>query len=543
MLLPCVAYAVVLTGSPRLSAVDAAQASAPQTPPAQTTPAQTTPAPAAPTQTTPATTTPGASTTAATLQRPQDVREQARSEAELALKRTMIPEPIDRARFDAMLKAVDPTLAANKDLVANYDAYRAVYTRLAEDPGRRIGQLLPAAYDFDGARGTFEPRATPELVEALALRARAARFADDAEKTLFRAIMLATPLDRRHLLAFERLAELEARLPRGGLLESTSLAMRDLLARARLSEGSQVAIAPLLIAYADSSTTLFVERAKVLREGDATRATIETEAGPLWRFGDPERVTKTEERLAAVDDLEFASELAIRDAHLALLRRLRLALPRTEGRRLIEEWQRATHPELFDDERILAKLVESVVALPELAPDTDAAVLDTLDATYVRLEPLSDAASRAADRILPRLVERSTIAALDEVLARIELLDIQHKRRALVRDAISRIRALAGTAQPETLARFADLAATVAALDRADHFERDGLAALSAEIASRVDTEVPASAAGEEGTPTIKPEAGSAVPRTTPAAPVDGSAKNGANRGRGGRGSRSPIND
>ena len=560
MILGCVACAVVLAGSPRPGGVDAAQdgAAAPSASPSETaTPPTASPPAATPPVTTPAATTPTSAPDESrptapptnpppATARPQDLREQARSEAEVALKRMMIPEPIDRARFEAMLKSVDPALATNKDLLANFDAYRTAHARLADDPGRRIGQLLPAAYDFDGAQGGFEPRATPQLVEALALRDRAMRLAADAEKTLFRAVALATPAERRHVLAFERLAELDARLSRGGLLESTSIAMRELLVRARLSDGSQAAVAPVLLSYADALAALFVERARVLREGDASRAAIETEAGPLWRYGNPERVAATEERLAAIDDAEFASELAIRDAHLALLRRLRLALPRSEGRRVVEEWQRATHPELFDDERILTKLVESVVALPELAADTDTAVLDSLDATYVRLEPLSEAASRVADRILPRLVDRSTPAALDEVVARIELLELQQKRRALVRDAISRIRSLAGSAQPETLARFADLAATVAAHDRADHFERDGLVALSAEVAARVDSEVPASAEGDATTPAVKPDAGtpdSGVPRTAPNAPADSGTKGGSSRGRGGRGSRNPIND
>jgi hypothetical protein len=463
----------------------------------------------------------------------------------------MVPEAMDRARFDALLTAVEPALAKNADLVAQFETYRAIHARLADDPGRRIAQLLPAAYLFDGARGGFEPRPTPELVEALALRERAMRTAADAEKALFRAIALATPMERRHLLAFERLAELDRHLARSGLLESTSISMRDLIARARLSEPSQAAIAPTLLSYADALAVLLMERARVLRDGDASRAAIETEAGPLWRYGAAERVDATEDRLASVDDAEFASEITIRDTNLALIRRLRLTLPRADGRRVVEEWQRATHPELFDDERILSKLVESVVALPELAPETDTAVLDTLDGVYIRLEPLSEAASRVADRILPRLVERSTDAAIDELAARLELLDIQHRRRELVRDAIARIRALAGSAQPETLARFTDLAATVAALDRADHFERNGLVALAAEVAARDDDEMPANAAGHDDAASPK-AAPSAAPTTAPQGAAPGGATGsatgtgttgGSNRGRGSRGSRNPIND
>jgi hypothetical protein len=547
MLLRCLASATVLAGSHWTDAAIASQdAAGDRAAPAVAPPPPTAPEP--PTGAAPGPRQPTASVPPSTSsEAPGDARERARGEAELALRRTMVPEAIDRARFDALLRSVDPALATNADLIAQFEAYRAVHARLAEDPGRRIAQLLPAAYLFDGARGGFEPRPTPELVETLALRERAMRTAADAEKALFRAITLATPMERRHLLAFERLAELDARLPRGGLLDSTSISMRDLVARARLSEASQAGIAPILLAHADATVALLVDRARILREGDAARAAIETEAGPLWRYGGSERVAETEERLAAVDDAEFASELALRDANLALVRRLRLALPRSEGRRLVEEWQRATHPELFDDERILSKLVESVVALPELAPETDASVLDALDATYIRLEPLSESAARVADRILPRLVERSSDAAIDEITARIELLDIQHRRRALVRDAIARIRALAGSAQPDTLARFADLSATVAALDRADHFERTGLVALAAEVAARDDEPMPATAGGGDHAAPAKSEGATASPRPAPGAPPtapSGSGTNGgSSRGRGSRGSRNPIND
>lgn len=487
---------------------------------------------------------------AAESPRETDSREQSRVDAELTLRRSVVPEPISPDRFAAMLTAIDPALATNKDIAEQYALYRTVLARIAQDPGRRILQLIPAAYNFDGSRGVFEPRPTPTLIELLALRDRAARDAADAEKALFRAISLATPIDLRAKLAFERIAEINLRLPRAGMLASTSVSMREILDRARLSEASRAVLQSTVLAYADALTALSLERARILLEGDAARAAIESEAGLLWRYGTGERVASIEEQLDRVDELEFSSELAIRDAHLALLRRLRSTLPRPEGRRVIEQWQRATHPELFDDERILAQLVESVVSRPELDAETQTAVLDALDATYVKLEPLSDAASSTADRILPRLAERSNDSVRAEIAARLDLLELQRKRRILVKDALARIRGIAGGAPAETLLRFEDLAQTIAALERADRAERTSLEALDAEVAAKPQDEAIAPVLPGETTPstqnpTSKPSTrGTTTPSTSPTKSTsETSGGTNSNRGRGGRGSRNPIND
>lgn len=527
--------------SPAPVAPSESQASRAQVVPAQASPAAA-PAPAA------ATTADSSRNTGATPKPPRasETLEQSRVDAELALRRSVIPEPISPERFAAMLAATDPALVTNKDVAEQFALYRAVFARIAEDPGRRILQLLPAAYNFDGGRGVFEPRPTPTLVELLSLRDSAARNASDAEKALFRAVTLATPIDGRAKLGFERIAEINLRLPRAGLLPSTTLSLQEILDRARLSDASRAVIQSTLLSYVEALTALSLERARILQESDAARAAIESNAGMLWRYGAAERVAEIDAQLDAVDDREFATELAIRDAHLVLLRRLRAALPRPEGRRVVEQWQRAIHPELFDDERILAQLVESVVARPELDADTQTAVLDALDATYVKLEPLSDAASQAADRILPRLTERSSASAREEIAARLDLLELQRKRRVLVKDALGRIRGIAGGAPPETLSRFEDLAQTIAALERADRAERAALEALDAEVAAKPEEEAVGSPQ-TDGIPAAAPKpnsGGTATPSSPSTKGASGtSGGSSSNRGRGGRGSRNPIND
>ncbi|MEY2795178.1 MAG: hypothetical protein RIR10_894, partial [Planctomycetota bacterium] len=141
-----------------------------------------------------------------------------------------------------------------------------------------------------------------------------------------------------------------------------------------------------------------------------------------------------------------------------------------------------------------------------------------------------------------------------EIAARLELLELQRKRRILVKDAIARIRGIAGNAPAETLARFEDLAQTIAALERADRAERAALEALDAEVAAKSDDEAIAPASSDESaTSSAKPNATGGGTSSTPATKnstgtnsgTDGgtSSGNSSNRGRGGRGSRNPIND
>ena len=124
-------------------------------------------------------------------------RERAREQAEDSLRRTLVPQAMDAKRFGTILSTVDQTLLANKDIAEAFVRYQETVGKLSDDPGRRIRQLLPAAYTFDGARRVFVARATPELVEILALRDKAMTTAAAAERALFRSIELATPIEHR----------------------------------------------------------------------------------------------------------------------------------------------------------------------------------------------------------------------------------------------------------------------------------------------------------------------------------------------------------
>ena len=209
-----------------------------------------------------------------------------------------------------------------------------------------------------------------------------------------------------------------------------------------------------------------------------------------------------------VDDDEFATEVAIRELHFDTLAKLRGRLSTKEGRRVIEEWQRSVHPELFDDERLLAQLIEASIALPSSTPDTDAAILDAVETAYRRLEPLAREASSAADLVLPRLLDRSDEAVLAEIAARQSVIAVQSKRRAAIRDLVTRVRTIAAATDDKVLAQFTGMAETLAALDRADGFDRASLDALAAAIAAR---------AAEAENPTVTPESIAPTPSPSPA--------------------------
>lgn len=444
---------------------------------------------------------------------PRDRREAARLNAEKRLREATVPAAMSPERFAAFLAAVDPALATNADLAAAYASY-ADESRAAIDAiASKITERLPAAYSFDAAREEFVTRPNPELVQVLALRDRATARILAAERTLLRAVALTTPAERKLRFVEERLAWLDDRTPREGLLPSTRLTLLEILARAEVPAESLAAVEPLLVGHADKLATLREKRNAVLREGDARRADIETRAGTLWRLGPADAVRATEAELVQVDDDEFATEVAIREQHFDTLTKLRARLGAKEGRRVVEEWQRSVHPQLFDDERLLARLIEASIALPSSAPETDAAILDAVETAYRRLEPLAREAASAADLVLPRLLDRSDESLLAEIAARQAVLAVQSKRRAAIRELVTRVRTITAATDPQVIAQFNGMGETLAALERADAFDRASLDALAAAIAAR---------AAESATPSAETEAvAPATPSSAPTAPAN----------------------
>ncbi|MFM7051768.1 MAG: hypothetical protein ACKOYN_06510 [Planctomycetota bacterium] len=481
----------------------------------------------------------GAPSAAAAAPAAQSARETARANAEAALRRTLLPQPMDAKRLEALVASVDPALATNAQVREAFARYTAVHERVAVEPGRRILQLAPAAYVFDAARESFEPRATTELVALLELREKAMRDALDAEKDLMRALESETPGERRPQLALSRMAWAGDRLPREGLLPTTTLSLADFVVRLRLPDESLPAVEPVMRRYAELAGSQLAARAQLLRWADGQRARVETEAGTLWRYAAPELVSATEELLEKVADAEFASELALRDLHANTLRDLRSRLLPQDGRRLVENWQRAVHPELFDDERMLATVLEEVLAQPSVDSERNRAILEVAEAGFARIEPMARASCEAADLVLPRLASRDAAGVAAEIEARIALLGAQLKRRAAVSDTIQRIRGMLGPDESALLPKFDDLRASIDALDRADRFDLAALAERLAGVVERgalaPDAAIPAGSV-DSSAPAIPSSAPSgaeapAASPSEPAAPRDRRPARGSRRG------------
>jgi hypothetical protein len=430
----------------------------------------------------------------------------------------VIAQPMERARFVAFLTAIDSALATDAKLAEAHAAYLVTIAKTTENSTKQIVRLLPAAYTFDPAREAFFPRDTPELIALLALRDKSQRSALAAEQTLLDAIESATAPDRKSRYRAQLVAWQLERLPREALLPSTRVTLLELLPKLHLGTDTLHLIDATLTDYATTLATALAARAQLLRDNDTARAIIETNAGIMWRFAPGDAAADTEAQLAALDDKDFASELAIRGIHFTALSRIRSRLQPQDGRRLVERWQRELHPELFEDERLLARIVEDTLALPAFNADQDSALLDQLDTVYQRLEPLSRAACEAADLVLPRLAHHSKDAVIAEIDARIGVIDCQRKRRVSLKDALLRVRGMLGDADAAMSARITDFVYTVDSLDRADSFDRsaltvrkDSLGADDAAIAP------PNSERGAKNAPA--PPTPSAPSATAPAAP------------------------
>lgn len=430
-----------------------------------------------------------------------DRRDRNRAAAEEALARSAVPSPMDEARFLRLLRETDATLESNRELLEGHARYLGSIERQTRTAARQIQRLLAASYRFDAAREAFVPRPTPELIALLSLRDRSLRTIESEEQTLLDAVSGA--VDAAHRPAFARalLAWRLEQLPTENRLPSTRITVLDGLARVRLDEATAAAIEPVVTEYATALAKAFAERSRRVAESEAARAITETTAGLLWRYAPEDSRAAIETSLAAIDDAEFATEVAIRDIQFNAVEKLRTRLQPRDGRRLVESWQRAMHPELFDDERLLSRIVEETLAHPAFDDDQDTALLDALESCYQRLEPLSRAACEAADLVVPRALTGGPDAMVAEIDARLAVIDAQLKRRGPIRDAMQRARIMLGDSDAELTGRIEDAIYTIDSLNRADQFDQRALAARRDAIdlaapSVQLDANLPADQAG-----------------------------------------------
>jgi hypothetical protein len=485
---------------------------------------------------------------------PLERAERARMVAEDTLRRAVLPQPMPRERFLEYLNAIDPALASDTVLRDAHATYLEGIEQQRESTARQILRLLPASYRYDAARLSFAPRPTPELVALLSLREKSSKAIIGAERRLLDTVATATSAEHRTRLACANLAWRLERLPSEQLLPSTRLTLLALLEQLRLDPTTATAIDATVGDYAAALDGAVESRTTLLLDADRQRALIETTAGTLWRFAPAEISATVEMQLAEVEERAFASELAIRDIHFDALARIRARLQPRDGRRLVELWQRALHPELFEDERMLSRMIEETLAHPSFTADQDTALLDSLETSFQRLEPLSRAACEAADLVLPRPASPGLDEMLAEIDARIAVIDAQNRRRAAIKEAMQRIRGMLGDADPAITARVDDAIYTIDSLGRADQFEGRALALRRNALG---DAASPGFATGSGGQRPSDRVPGDIAPGTVPAieapdsdpsgggnrgegvpTPRDQASNPGARSGRGGRGGR-----
>ena len=461
-------------------------------------------------------------------------RERAMRDAQEALRKSSVPKPIEHGRFSAFLAAIDPALPMNAGILEAYAAYSDSIEKQNESSVRQIVRLLPAAYTYDAARESFETRATPELVALLALRDKVQRSVAIAERKLLDAVEAAVPSERKPQYARALLALRSEQAPKSAILASTRVSLLDVLPRVKLSPEKALDIEATITPYATALAKALADRSQIVKANESARAIAEVAAGTLWRFAPEEISGSVERQLVSLDERDFASELTVRDAHFEALERLRTRLDARDGRRLVELWQQLLHPSLFEDERLLARIVEETLAHPAFTPDHDTALIDAVETGYQRLEPLSRKLCENADLVLPRLESMTQEAMLAEIEARFAIIGTQHRRREIIKEILQRVRGMIGDADAAMAVRIEDAIGSIDSLERADSFEERSLTARAGALAEVPSAPAPkpneaAGAAEKQQTPGAAPPT---PPKMTPSA--DEPSRN----GRGGRGSR-----
>ncbi len=461
-------------------------------------------------------------------------RERAMRDAQEALRKSSVPKPIEHGRFSAFLAAIDPALPMNAGILEAYAAYSDSIEKQNESSVRQIVRLLPAAYTYDAARESFETRATPELVALLALRDKVQRSVAIAERKLLDAVEAAVPSERKPQYARALLALRSEQAPKSAILASTRVSLLDVLPRVKLSPEKALDIEATITPYATALAKALADRSQIVKANESARAIAEVAAGTLWRFAPEEISGSVERQLVSLDERDFASELTVRDAHFEALERLRTRLDARDGRRLVELWQQLLHPSLFEDERLLARIVEETLAHPAFTPDHDTALIDAVETGYQRLEPLSRKLCENADLVLPRLESMTQEAMLAEIEARLAIIGTQHRRREIIKEILQRVRGMIGDADAAMAVRIEDAIGSIDSLERADSFEERSLTARAGALAEVPSAPAPkpneaAGAAEKQQTPGAAPPT---PPKMTPSA--DEPSRN----GRGGRGSR-----
>ena len=215
--------------------------------------------------------------------------------------------------------------------------------------------------------------------------------------------------------------------------------------------------------------------------------------GPEWHLTKAaEEISEIERALDLLDVREAESEFSLRDLNARWVELLRKNFPQELGLRLPRLWIERTHPEIDEEERILRKLVDTFTSSPLVTPADSTAMMEVLLATIERLAPLTRAAANSADKALALAMASDPTLVEQRLTHQAATLAVQAKRRAVARESVRMIDRILASEAVDLRPQLEQTLQTLAALDRADAFTRDGLlnAAAAAGLADPESLEV-----------------------------------------------------
>ncbi|MBL9147246.1 MAG: hypothetical protein JNM94_00990 [Phycisphaerae bacterium] len=404
--------------------------------------------------------------------------------AEADFRRRLIPQPIEADRFESLLTQLDVADDKRARLVKEHAEYLDRHKAARGDLLRKLEVLLPASFRYDPALNQLQPVYTPELLEALRLRASIVRSVLDYEGTLDEGLGAACSDSKRNLLRAFRAQRAQELYGAPARLPGATVNLLELVPKCGLTGEELASIESFFETYATSYVEQLRGRWLKLLAIEYEEAETLTSLGPEWRVGRSDKdALEIERSLSQLDVAVTLTDRAISELNESSLVTLRSSLPPLASRKVIEAYRKIVHPEVFDDERAHRLLVEEMIGLPSLDEKTIGGIVQSLASIEDRLRALGTQATQLADGI----IEAESLPAPDAAAARVmlqsKLQGILEKRRRIIRDGVNALRPMVPSGEGSFIVRLDDALAMLAARDRAGRFLRDGYDARIGEIA------------------------------------------------------------
>ncbi|GEM_PF-2073711 len=443
-----------------------------------------------------------------------------RAAKELELRRRLMMPPIEAAQLERIPELLRLDTAARERFATVRAQYETNQTEARRLEARQLEVLLPAAFRYDTATSDYQPVHTPELLTALRARDRMLERVLAAEKLLDESIDRICPTETRptwRTLRIQRAQEIfshPARLPAAGVN------LLELVPKVDLTPQELGVLEPFFERYARNLLDELRRRHDVLIGIEREDAETLVELGPEWRAGRTDsEALEVDRGLAQLEVAETLADTGLRTLNDKGIAQLKSELMPLSWRKVVEAYRRVVHPEIYEDERTYRVLTEEMLGLPALDQTTIGGIVESLGLLEERLRPLGQQAAELADGTIAADALAARDSAQARILLRSKLLSVLEKRRHAVRDAVKLLRAMVPSTEHRFAQKLDDQLQSLAALDRAGRFLKDGLDTRAAEVAvveAIHESDVEAVRAGKRG---VVPE-----PKTQPIGDPNGAA-------------------